>query len=147
MTDAIKWHQALSARETGGHSYWLREGTGRTPNSLPALAVADGSMRRSGDPASTDDGLLLVDVEVIRDRGRLTGGGSARGNAIVFAIPLVEPSSGPLAQTATVASLREARRLIQYLEAQPFFRVSTSPHIDLVVEEDGTHFRLVETTK
>lgn len=44
----------LDARRHGGHTYWT---------TTKGLAVADRSMRRWGNPASTDDGLLIVDEE------------------------------------------------------------------------------------
>ena len=47
----------LDARQHGGHTYWTTD---------KGIAVADRSMRRWGNPASTDDGLLILDEEKLR---------------------------------------------------------------------------------
>lgn len=48
----------LDARQHGGHTYWTTD---------KGIAVADRSMRKWGHPESTDEGLLIVDEEKLRD--------------------------------------------------------------------------------
>jgi hypothetical protein len=106
MGTTTKWVLVLGPRDTGGHAFWRAEG-GLDDGTI---AVTDGSIRRHGDPASTDDGLVLVDRAEVRARGITLESTAARPTA---SIPCLNPSNG---RCSIVAGTREAVALAQYMD-------------------------------
>ena len=54
----MKWGLVLDCRVMSGHAFWQRGGR---------VAITDDSLRSEGEPWTTDDGLLLVDLGVSPD--------------------------------------------------------------------------------
>jgi hypothetical protein len=110
-TGTKKWTQVLSAAATRGHAYWKDE-SGR-------IAVSDNSIRRAGDPSTTDDGLLYVDADRLSGVGLVLEPSRSHGGLSAM-VPLVDEQGR---SSATGAATREAVALAAVIEVAVSVRV------------------------
>jgi hypothetical protein len=87
------WAKVLTAKQTGGHSFYAA-GIASDPSLIDGrlsnacvVAVADGSIRDTRDPSTTDDGLCLVDVARVRAEGLTIKASRSHGEPIAI-VPL-----------------------------------------------------------
>jgi hypothetical protein len=105
-----------------GHSFWSDE--------QGLLAVADSSMRVAGHPETTDDGLILVDLDEIASTGVIHG--DPRRAATSFHIPCRNVKNNS-ERCWVCASLTEA-----------IWVAALRPGVELHVEENGVRYRITK---
>jgi hypothetical protein len=115
-----KWTRIKETETQDGHHYFKDESG--------AIACADNSMRNRNDPATSDDGLLVVNKREIEGAGGIVGVASVHGRYLSFRIPLVK---GGEEGYSTGANIAEAAAVAKFFGVQ------------LYVEEGEQRFLLI----